>query len=928
MPFARYILSALLLIAAAPLAAVAAAPPDYAAVHAVFAKHCMGCHDAKEAEGEFVMERFDLLMKGGESGPAILAGKAADSPLVAMIEHRTKPFMPPPKKGAKLSDVEIALVRAWIDAGAKPGPTPLGASSPTTKPVELPKIAPKGPARQPANAIAAASKGNRYAVAGYGRIELRTADRRSIVRTIEGLRGNVNDLVFSADGALLAAASGSPSVAGEVRIFKTKGAVPVRTIAGHADAVYTLAISPDGATLATGSYDQKIKLWDLKTGNELRTLEGHNGGVFDLAFRPDGKTLASASADRTVKLWDVATGARLDTLSESTKELHAVAWTPDGSRVIAGGVDNRIRVWAVSPTAKEGTNKLATSQFAHEGSILRLAFSADGKTIISSADDKTVKLWNAADVSPVRALPPQPDWPTALAFAPGDKAAIVGRLDGSVEFYDLASGNVSPPPPPAKPELTAAEPRGVQRGVATRVKLSGKNLDDVTAVIPHHPKLKAELAADGRSAAGAAVMLTADAALAPGAYEVSLKGPGGESAKVAIHVDDLPQTTDAEPKDESAANLPALPANVWGTFDRRGDTDAFTFDAKAGQAIVLDGAAKRLGAKADVVLTVTDATGRVLAHVNDTDGDLDPLVVFTPGADGRYGVRVSELQANASADHFYRLSIGSFGVVTGTSPLAVPPSAETAVNLLGYNLPAGATARVKAGAGGEADVPLDAAKFRPRAALKVPVSPLPATVEAEPNDRPAAATPLAVPGAGEGASRPAAPAARTPTCSASRPRPGRTSSSRRSPTAAARRSTRGSRSCTPPTAGRSSAYCCGRCATRGSRSARSTRTCARTTLALGGDGAQRVRLLPGRGGEAVPLPARARLGVRLLRDQRQAAVLLRHDRHRPRGSTRRATSSSRTRRGRHCRRTGCRRSRCTTRTTTTPTGGSARRLSA
>src|SRR4030095_15451247 len=136
--------------------------------------------------------------------------------------------------------------------------------------------------------------------------------------------------------------------------------------------LYCARLSPGGRVLATGGYDNSIKLWDVAGGKELRTLDGHNGAVFELAFRPDGKVLASASGDRTVKLWDVASGERLDTLKESQKELYALAFSPDGTRLAAAGVDNRIRVWQITPNAKEGTNPLLASIFAHETPILRL----------------------------------------------------------------------------------------------------------------------------------------------------------------------------------------------------------------------------------------------------------------------------------------------------------------------------------------------------------------------------------------------------------------------------------------------------------------------------------------------------------------------------------------------------------------------------
>jgi WD40 repeat protein len=188
--------------------------------------------------------------------------------------------------------------------------------------------------------------------------------------------------------------------------------------------------------LATGSYDQKIKLWDVTTGKETKTLSGHNGCVYGLAFRVDGKILASASGDRTVKLWDVATGARRDTLSQPLKDVYTVAFAPDGKKLVAGGVDNRIRIWQISEGAAETTNPILESKYAHEGAILHLTFSADGKTLVSTADDRTVKIWNFPDMRERAVLEKQSDWAPALDFVSAEKIAL-GRLDGSLGFYDL-----------------------------------------------------------------------------------------------------------------------------------------------------------------------------------------------------------------------------------------------------------------------------------------------------------------------------------------------------------------------------------------------------------------------------------------------------------------------------------------------------------
>ena len=428
----RFLAAALCLLAGR----AAAVTNDYAAVDAIFNTHCLECHGSKDPEGGLVLENFETLMKGGELGAAIAPGHSAESLLVKMIEGRFekegKTKVMPPGKRKKLSAAEIAAIRDWIDAGAT---APTVAQAP--RQLVVPHISPRVPARNPINSLAASAE--LIAAGRYGEVELRQASTLGKVRVLAGPIGNINAVVFAAGGAQLFAAGGQPGASGEARQWAVADGRLLRSFEGHRDAIYALALSPDGKTLATGSYDQKIKLWNVEQGKEIRTLSGHNGCVFALAFRPDGKILASASADRTVKLWDVASGERRDTLSQSLKEVYAVAFSPDGKRLWAGGGDNRIRIWEVSEAAAETTNPILESKFAHEGAILNLVFSAEGTRVLSAADDRTVKLWDAAGVSEKLLLPKQPDWSPALAYV-GANRVVIGRVDGTLAAYDLENG--------------------------------------------------------------------------------------------------------------------------------------------------------------------------------------------------------------------------------------------------------------------------------------------------------------------------------------------------------------------------------------------------------------------------------------------------------------------------------------------------------
>jgi WD40 repeat protein len=713
---------------------------SFSRVATIIAEHCLDCHAAQDPEGKLVLESYDLILKGGETGSVIIPGKPDESLLVKMIEGKYekdgKTKIMPPGKKKKLTAEEITTIREWISAGAS---APADKDKSIAKEIIVPKIEPKVPARHPINSAAYDTNAKLLALGRYAEVEIHSAENQTLLRKLEGIHGNVNSVAFSADGKFIFAGGGDSGITGEVLQWQSADGKLVRNYPGHKDSVYAVAVSPDGKTLATGSYDQKVKLWNTETGAEIKTLSGHNGCIYGLGFRADGKILASASGDRTVKLWDVATGERRDTLSQSLKELYTVQFSPDGKRLAAGGVDNRIRVWDISPEAKETTNPLLYSKFAHEGAILRLTFSIDGKLLASTADDKTLKIWDAADLSEKLILETQPDWAPGIAFALENKALFAGRLDGSSKYYNSASGSVLAPP---KPELARVEPRSIQRGVTTKIQLAGKFLQSVDSLKFSNDKIKAELIHEGEPKPTELwVNVTADSSLPRGAYDLSVKSSSGESGAIKLYIDDIPQFSEKE----KSRTLPQIPIAIWGVHETSGDFEQYRFRAKKSHSLVFDAAAKAIGSKADLVLTLADGKGKVLASSSNFDQSPDPLIHYTFKDDGEYVITVSELLLGASPEHFYRLSIGEFPFVTAVFPSIIPAEKETELHLIGFNLPSESTIKIAAAKPGDQPLNLDPEKFRWRGALKVLASQKPQFLESEPNNDLEDATSVSLP---------------------------------------------------------------------------------------------------------------------------------------------------------------------------------------
>ncbi|MFI5921602.1 protein kinase [Streptomyces anulatus] len=249
-------------------------------------------------------------------------------------------------------------------------------------------------------------------------------------KVLTGHTKAITSVAFSPDGETLATGSDGEKA---VRLWDVATGRNTTTLTNE---ITSAAFSPDSKTLAISSTDNTVQLWDVATGRNTRTLTGHTGGVWSVAFSPDGETLATRSDDETVRLWDAATGRNTHTLTGRTSLAAgdaSVAFSPDSRTVATIGMVDAFQLWDVA------TGRTTATLKGHDNSVASVAFSPDGKTVATGSHDGTVRLWDAATGRTVTTLTGHTAVVEPLAFSPGGKTLATGSggSDSAVRLWTL-----------------------------------------------------------------------------------------------------------------------------------------------------------------------------------------------------------------------------------------------------------------------------------------------------------------------------------------------------------------------------------------------------------------------------------------------------------------------------------------------------------
>ena len=276
-------------------------------------------------------------------------------------------------------------------------------------------------------ALRFSSDGNMLAVGDrFGMIYILAMPEKYEIITCKAHSSWIHSLALNVDAKLLITASNDQ----RVKIWNVNTGECLKSIKeGHS--IHSVSISKHQPIFAYGGRDNSIKIRNIVTGECLQTLLGHTAWVEVVLFGEEDNSLISAGGDKSIRIWDITTGSCIKELTGHTGKIYSIALSPDGKILASGSTDNTIRLWCIS------TWECIQILVGHRRRIRALTFSSDGQYLVSGSDDTSIKIWEIYSGKCIRTLNAHQGWIRALDTNKSKGLFASGSSDKSIVFWDL-----------------------------------------------------------------------------------------------------------------------------------------------------------------------------------------------------------------------------------------------------------------------------------------------------------------------------------------------------------------------------------------------------------------------------------------------------------------------------------------------------------